>query len=454
MAINNFEQIARNVLMTGDPVTGNDGRLYLDGTMTQAKLSEAIVESIYVGEIFRAGQSVTKKYAPNAKAGDVVRVPLETPFPNSSRTLSIGARKGTSGNDGIFNKNAAMMPSDNEFNIVLNQVNDQMIAFPDLVKEWMPVKTLAQRIAGYAKTVVEDRSASTLAEILAFAIYRSLGGAKNIRNINILSEDAYSTLCNGLSAALTNGDILTGAHAYGMQGRCIIARSIFVEQAFNRKSGILLTGSDLAQTMLKDINFDTNIGERDYVGNSYRGYAMGFHWQECPDYIFTLAEKYLGLKAGALDDVYGVAVSFEATAVSEAIDLGVKIIDAESFRGSMAQPLNAWGHEAFRLSYIIGKEGLSNDTFSGLGFTDSERVYPVAPKEVFTKDNSDGIDLPVYDDKGNVVAYRRHINIPKPNGGNITKPEPISQSADALAVKTTKKSSKVAEVAEIAESKE
>lgn len=420
--INNFEQIARNVLMTSDPVTGKDGRLYLDGTMTQTKLSEAIAEAIYVGEIFRDGQSVTKKYAVGARAGDVVRVPLETPFPNSSRTLKIGARKGTDGNSGIFNVNAAMLPSDSEFNIVLNQVNDQMIAFPDMVKEWMPMKTMAQRIAGYAKTVVEDRSASTLAEILSYAILRSLGGAKNIKNITITDEDAYSTLCNGLSAALTNGDIITGAHAYGMQGRCIIARSIFVEQAFNRKSGILLSGSDLAQTMLKDINFDTNIGERDYVGNSYRGYAMGFHWQECSDYVFTLAERYLGLKPGALDNVYGVAVSYEATAVSEAIDLGVKIVDAVDFRGLQAQPLNAWGHEAFRLSYIIGKSDLSNDTFSGLGFTDSDRVYPIAPKEVFNKDNSDAILLPIYDDKGNVVGYKKQVNVPKPNGGNVTEP--------------------------------
>ena len=77
MAINSYEKIARTVLQGADPVTGKDGRLYLDGTMTPAVLSEAIAEALYVGEIFRDGQSVTKKYTVNAKVGDMVRVPLK-----------------------------------------------------------------------------------------------------------------------------------------------------------------------------------------------------------------------------------------------------------------------------------------------------------------------------------------------------------------------------------------
>lgn len=417
--INNIEQIARDVLMTGDPVTGRDGALYLDGTMTQAKLSEAIVEAIYVGDIFRDGQSVTKKYAVGAKAGDYVRVPLETPFPSSSRTLAIGGRPGTDGNDGIYNMNRPMQPTDSEFGIVLNQINDQMIVFPDMAKEWMPIRTMAQRIAGYAKTVVEDRSGSTLAEILAYNIYRSLNGAENIVTGDITAEDAYSTLLNSLSAKMSDGDLATNAHAYGTQGRCIIARPSFIEYAFNRKSGIILTGSDYAQSMLKDINFDTNLADRDYVGNSFKGYAMGFAWQEANSYIWNLTEKYLGLAKGALDNVYGVAVSYEATAASEAIDLGVKIVDANFVRGLLAQPLNAWGHEAFRLSYIIGKPGLTNDSFTAMGFAEGERRRPVAPKQVFTKENSNKIVVPIYNLSGEVIGYKEHVNIPKPNGDNV-----------------------------------
>ena len=127
MAINSYEKIARTVLQGADPVTGKDGRLYLDGTMTPAVLSEAIAEALYVGEIFRDGQSVTKKYTVNAKVGDMVRVPLETPFPSSSRTLALANRPGTEGNGGILNKNAPMLPSDDEFAVFMNQVNDQMI---------------------------------------------------------------------------------------------------------------------------------------------------------------------------------------------------------------------------------------------------------------------------------------------------------------------------------------
>ena len=423
MAITIYEQIARQVLMTGDPTTGSDGRLYLDGMMTQAKLSEAIAEPIFVGEIFRDGQSVTSKYTVNAKPGDAVRVPLAVPFPSSSRTLAIGGRTGTTDNGGVINRNAPMLPTDDEFMVFLSQVNDQMILFPELSMNWLPVNKIAQRIGSYAETVVEDRSSSILAEILGYNIYRSLNGASNLNQIDITADGAYGTLLNELNTRLDNGDLITNAHAFPTRGRCIIGRPSFVNRMLNRSSGVILTGSDMAQSMLKEYNFDVNIAERDYVGNAYKGYTMGFDIQSANDYIWHRAEAYLGLAQGSLDNVLAVVVSFDANAASTNIDLGVKMVDhSGNPRGLEAQPLNCWGHEAFRLSQIVGDTSLTNDIFTALGFTDATRVYPIAPKDVFTATNSNQILIPIYGIDGTITGYQTAAYAPKPNGGNIQSP--------------------------------
>ncbi|MBR0190038.1 MAG: hypothetical protein IJQ23_06600, partial [Clostridia bacterium] len=214
-----------------------------------------------------------------------------------------------------------------------------------------------------------------------------------------------------------NGDPARSAYTYATDGRTIIGRPNFVNKVFNKNSGLILTGSDLAQSMLRDYDLDAKISDRNYVGTGYKGYAMGFHWQSAPDYIWTLAEKYLGLDAGALDNVYAIAVSYEATAMGRIVDLGVKLIDANEVRGVKAQPLNIWGHEAFRKSFVIGNSTLDNTYLSTtLGLSEDERLYPVAPKVAHA---SDEINVPIYNAAGQIVGYQIVAQGAKPNGDNF-----------------------------------
>lgn len=412
------ENFVKSALLgLGATETDPNGRFYLDGSMVNVELSNVIAQAIYINEIFRDGQSVTGKYTTDRKAG-AIRVLLDTPFQSTSRTLSYGGRQGTEGNGGVINTNAPLMPANDEFMVYLNQVNDQSMIFPDLGKEYIPLDVMATKIAGYSKSVAQDRSASTLAEIIAYAFYRSLNGGENLYNIaDVNADDAYATFANDINALLDNGDQLTGAFTFATEGRTVIGRPSFINKVFNRKSGIILNGSDLAQEMLKNYDLDTRMSDRDYVGSNYKGHALGLHWQSAPDYIWTLAEKYLGLTAGALSNVYAIVVSFESTAMGRVVDLGVKMIDANEVRGIKAQPLNIWGHEAFRKSFVIGDETLDNDYLGTIGFTANVRKYPVAPK---VANASDKIVVPVYASDGTtVVGYREIAQVQQPNGGNI-----------------------------------
>lgn len=395
-----------------------NGRFYLDGTMVNVELSRVIAESIYIKEIFREGQSVTGKYTTSPTRNGAVRVMLETPLPFGSRTTSYGGREGTDGNGGVINTNPPLLPADDEFMVYLNQVNDQMMIFPDLSREYIPLDIMAKKIGSYSDRVAMDRSASTLAEIIAYAFFRSLNDGENLVNEgNLTQENAYANLINDLNAKLDNGDRARGAFTFPTEGRTIIGRPKFINGLFNRNSGVIMLGGDLAQSMLKNYDLDVRMSDRDYVGTGYKGYAMQFHYQSAPDYIWTLAEKYLGLPAGALDNVDAIAVSFDATAKATGVDLGVKVIDCPNPRGSLAQPLNIWGHEAFRKSYVIGNATLTNDYLTTtLGFSADKRKYPVAPKLANAEDK---ISVPVYDETGAIIGYKQIASVPRPNGDNI-----------------------------------
>lgn len=395
-----------------------NGRFYLDGNMVNVELSQAIAEAIYISEIFRDRQSVTSKYTADRKAG-AVRVMLDTPLPSTSRTLSYGGRKGTPGNSGIINANPPLLPANDEFMVYLNQINDQSMIFADISKEYIPLDVMAQKVAGYAKSVVQDRSASTLAEIIAYAFFRAMNGGENLVQADDLkAENAYADLLNSLNSKMDNGDAERGAYTYPTEGRTIIGRPEFINNVFSRKSGVIMLGGDLAQEMLKNYDLDRTMSDRDYVGTGYKGYAMQFHFQSAPDYIWTLAEKYLGLSKGALDNVKAIAVSFEATAAGSVVDLGVKMIDANEVRGIKAQPLNIWGHEAIRKSFVIGDESLTTDYLSGtLNMTESTRLSPVHPNEL-DKDR-DTIEVPVYGTDGAIIGYKTIAAVSKPNGDNM-----------------------------------
>jgi hypothetical protein len=220
---------------------------------------------------------------------------------------------------------------------------------------------------------------------------------------------------------MDNGDPVRGAFTFPTEGRTIIGRPSFVNNVFSKKSGLILSGADLAQEMLRNYDLNRTMDSRDYVGTGYRGFAMGFHWQVAPDYIWSLAEKYMGLAAGALDDINAIAVSFDATAVATNIDLGVQMLPAHypQPRGTIARPLNIWGHTAFRKSYIIG-DGISSTTFgtgtafATAGFSASNRKYPIAPTDANAAIAGIPAATPIYGNADGVVGY-----VPEYNGDNI-----------------------------------
>lgn len=407
------DKLAKSFLM-GMGATQQDpnGRFFVDGTMVGVELSRVIADSIYIREIFRDGQSMTTKYTTDTEA-PTVRVELEVPFPSTSRTLSYGGRRGTSGNGGIYNVNPPVFQSDNEMLIYLNQVNDQTIDFPHLAKEMIPLDTMAKKLSSYSKRVQMDRDSSTLAEVIAYSAFRSLNDGANL--IEFEEKDgAYGDLLADLNAKFSDGDAATGAYTYDEGGRTVIGRPGFIDNILKQKSGIILNGNNLAQEMLKNYNLDAAIDEKEYVGRGYFGNYGTFDFQKAPTEIWRTAEKYLELQPGALDHVLAVVVFSEGLAGSKVIDLGIKLVDMVGTRGTQAQPINKWGHECFRKMYLIVDKNFDNDDLLSMGFTASDRVHPIAPKDLYAPKKADGIEVPIYGLDGNIIGFKVISNTTNP----------------------------------------
>lgn len=423
-SIGNGSNFVTSALMgMGGTQQDKNGRFFLDGNMVHVELSRVIAEAIYIGRIFRNGQSVNMKYTTDTKPNGATRVPIDVPLPFSSRTTSYGGRPGTPNNGGLININGAIMPGEDEFMVYRNQVNDQILYFPDLRMQYIPLELMSRKLAGYADRVQMDRDGSTMAEFLAYNIWRSLNGANNvINNIDFSQENAYANFAAQANGLLDEGDPVRGTFAYRAYGRFVIGRPTWIYQIFNRTSGLLMLGGDRAQEMLKNYDLDARLSDRDYVGTHYVGEAAQLSWISAPSEIWHLAEKYLGLPYGAFDNVQAIFGSFDATAAVDAVDLGVKLVDSSGKRGIEAQPLNVWGHEAFRKSYIVGTSTFTNDYLtSTLGFTASERKYPVAPAIANPGNVSDAdtIGKPLYGEDGQVIGYTVIANVPRPNGDNM-----------------------------------
>ena len=423
-SIGSGSQFVTSAIMgMGGTQQDKNGRFFLDGTMVNVELARVIAEATYIGRIFRDKQSVNMKYTTDTTPNGATRVLLDSNLPFSSRTTGYGGRPGTPGNGGLVNVNGAIMPGEDEFLVYRNQVNDQILFFPDLRKEYMPLDIVARKIASYADRVQMDRDGSTMAEFLAYNIWRSLNGGNNIVTAPDLSQNgAFADLVEQANALLDEGDPARGAFAYRGYGRFMIGRPSFIYKAINLRSGLVVLGGDKAQEMLKNYNLDARMSDRDYVGTHFVGSAGQFDFITAPSEIWHLAERCLGLPFGAFDNVQAIFGSFDATAAVDAVDLGVKLVDSSGKRGIEAQPLNVWGHEAFRKSFIVGTSTFTNDFLtSTLGFSAEERKYPVAPAiaNPGNPQNADLITAPIYGDDGTVVGYKAVASVPRPNGDNM-----------------------------------
>jgi hypothetical protein len=173
------------------------------------------------------------------------------------------------------------------------------------------------------------------------------------------------------SALLDNGDERHGVDIYPVDMRVAVWRPE-IRAELLKTGQIIVGGSNFAQQMIAAGKVSPDGRPRENMGG-YFGDIDATPQHIASKAIFNLAEKYLQLTPGDLDDVYGMIVSSMGTGRALAFNNTIKTIDSPNGQGMRIQPKYRWGVETWfpKSVVLIVEDGFVNPAI------DSGEVAPL-----------------------------------------------------------------------------
>jgi hypothetical protein len=200
--------------------------------------------------------------------------------------------------------------------------------------------------------------------------------AKNFNDVNAgtiadnkvtIEGDDYLSAIISAGAALDDGNESQGIDSYPDDQRAVFLRSS-AKASLLKKGQVIVGGSDKAQEILRRGGFDSDT-DPSVATTGYLGEIDGMPCYVASKPVWALAEKYMGLSAGALDKVEMLVVSGVSTGRALAFADNVKIIDAPGGNGRRLQPCFRFGCDCW--------DSLSVVPVVASGFTAPEGVITV-----------------------------------------------------------------------------
>jgi len=350
--------------------TNDKGFQYIDGTMTQNLISPILARCIAVGRIVRPGVGATEEFVNVIDIDKVLNVTVQLPNMIGVTTRTVGTN-GTPGNSGLINRAKKIITSTTPFNIPLTQYNDQALFFPKLMVTMALYDVFVETLASYADSIIIAMDSYHISKAISYAGYRvgqeikaqvEFGVAfANITESNIIRvdlskvyEDNYMIkIWNELINKMAKGD--PSRQALTFTGpREVTARIELINYLTTPKTGFVNNASDIGQKIVFEPNFDMNLATRQ--GSMLRVSSQagkGFDLYEANQILFSHAEKWLGLTAGAFDKVLGVVFTPQAYAMGGAANAQTNIVQSSEYDGTVCFTYQKFGGTAYRKTFII-----------------------------------------------------------------------------------------------------
>lgn len=324
----------------------------LDGQALRRYTSQKLRENIFQEILALPEKGVTEAFSTDTNASEIRVIRQNVP--------DIEARElGGAVNGGYFNSEDPIQPTSTEYGIKVLYMIDNSIDYPTVMDEMVELPVAEATNKGVAGVVARNINASTLAHQLASVInkYVADGNGNNINRVATISGNVKDAIIDA-SALLDDGDPTEGIDAFPVDGRQCFIRAT-QRSALMKTGQVIIGGSNYAQTMLERgvISPDTYKSE----GLSYIGEIDSIPVCVASKIVWTLAEKWMGLNAGALDNIVGLVVAGIATARVLAFNNSVKIIDSPKGMGKRAQYKYRWGLQVFNYKGIVP---ISTEDFS------------------------------------------------------------------------------------------
>jgi hypothetical protein len=368
----------------------------IDGQAVKRVLAPVIMENIVQDIILRDGYGVTEKFSTDTDAFEI-RVVRQLP-------LSLDARKfGATFNGGFFNSLTEVQPTSQEYGIRLDHIIDRNIDIPSNMQDLFPLDVVGATTQRVGQAVARNVNASTMAEQLRVALtynaaveltanYTFLDKTytfdASVDTASIVAHDTgtdnWQSTYLTASALLDNGDERHGVDIYPVDMRVAVWRPE-IRAELLKTGQIIIGGSNFAQQMIAAGKVSPEGRPRENMGG-YFGDIDATPQHIASKAIWNLAERYLQLTAGDLDNVYGMIVSSLGTGRALAFNNTIKTIDSPNGQGMRIQPKYRWGVETWfpKSVVLIVEDGFVNPAVGG-----TEQAPVVAPLTILQPQSVD-----------------------------------------------------------------
>jgi hypothetical protein len=301
---------------------------YVNEATLKRVMSSRVKDNIFQGIFTKPGEAVTEKYSEDTDAAEIQVIRVK---PNSVDARELGADT----NGAWFNSADAQTATTEAYGIKILTTIDYNIDVPTNQQDMINVDVAEAELANLSGKVNKNVNAITIASQLAKNFNDVAAGSVADNKITIEGDDYLSAIIDA-GSKLDDGNINEGIDAYPDDQRCVILRSS-AKSALMKKGQIIIGGSNDAQTMLRKGGFDADTDPA-VATTGYLGEVDGMPCYVASKSVWTLAEKYMGLTAGALDKVEMVVASAVGTGRALAFNSAIKIIDSPHGQGRRIQP--------------------------------------------------------------------------------------------------------------------
>lgn len=331
---------------------------YINEATLKRVMSSRVKDNIFQGIFTRPGEAVTEKFSEDTDAAQIQVIRVK---PNDTDAREIGADK----NGGWFNSQDAHTASTEAYPIDIITTIDDLIDIPTTQQDMMSVDIAEAELGNLAGKVNRNVNAITIAAQLA-KNFNDIAAGTVDRNWVELDADAPNYMRAIISAGtkLDDGNPDEGIDAYPDEARAIFMRSSAKEYLLTTGQ-LIVGGSNAAQRIIRKGGLDESVSP-DVAATGYLGEVDNMPAYMASKAVWTLAEKYLGLAAGALNDVEMLIVSAVGTGRGLAFNNAIKIVDTPNGQGRRLQPKYRMGAKCWdALSVVpVVKSGFTNPATS------------------------------------------------------------------------------------------
>lgn len=316
----------------------------IDSIASGRLLAKALMRNVVQRIQLSNGKGVTEDFTDNVMA-DEVRIIRVKPLTQKGRTL------GATTNGLHYDTNGATgeQPTTDHYGIRLRHKYDLPVSVPRSAMDMIPIDLLNGAREVIEQGLANAVNASTLATQLAAALnYEYNDGITPLEDHKVevtLGTSSMPDAIVDMNAILDEGDTDNGIHIFPYQNRVLQMRPS-AKKYLKKGLDYIYVNNWKAQDMLKIGAIDTETEPNNDV-DGYQGQIDGVDLFLTPPAIWTLAEEWLGLTAGALDDVYGIMSASQGTGRGLAFTNSVQIIPEYRGQGVRMLPNYRWGVEVF-----------------------------------------------------------------------------------------------------------